>query len=640
MAQSVISILKTALSRWRWGVLATVAVTLLAMYPQFHLWSTRGENWNGSYAIGHPDEVSYLAYVNAIIDGRPRRNDPFTGRDDLPQAPQPESLFSIQFVPAYAIALPARFFGLKASGAFIALTLITAVTSSLIIFSLFVIITKDVSLSACGVLFVLCFGTLTAAQGVLRHILNLPYLIPLSVSNLFLPTSLYGLPFLRLYQPAAAFPLFFFFCILVWYVLTCRSKQASILLTLGAGLVLATLIFSYFFSWTTAAAWLICLAMLYLFARPDNWQSNLIKLGVIGSIGAAALLAYFLLISRRAESMDDAQALRTSRSLDLFRFPEVIALVILLLLVYLALRSRLSWKDPAALFPTSLTITPLIVFNQQVFTGHTLQPFHYEWFIANYLVLTALVLVASLWRRSQIQTTREKIKRQHFLWCALIAFCWGAGEVLLQVRINTTYRTLFDEVQLVGTKLRALADLESRDGRVSQGKALRPIVFSPQLQVADMLPAFAPQALLWAPRMLTFPGASLMENKERFFLQLYYSGYDEQDFRRELDRGDWSFYSGLFEYGRLSPVIDGTTNPITVEEIHQRLADYLSYSRSLTCTEAQSPALSYVVTSVNKEWDSSHLDLWYERTAGERVGNFMIYQVKPRAFCTSQAGLP
>ena len=38
-----------------------------------------------------------------------------------PDQPQPESLFSIQFVPAYLIAVPARLLGISSSTAFIAL---------------------------------------------------------------------------------------------------------------------------------------------------------------------------------------------------------------------------------------------------------------------------------------------------------------------------------------------------------------------------------------------------------------------------------------------------------------------------------------------------------------------------------------
>jgi hypothetical protein len=135
--------------RWRFGILAAIALALLALYPQFALHLERGRDWNGSYAYFSQDEIAYSAYVNALIDGRPRRNDPYTGRDDVPGAPpQPESLFSIQFLPAYLVALPARLFGLSAPTTFILLTAIIAFTAVLSLFWLLDTVTNNARLAA------------------------------------------------------------------------------------------------------------------------------------------------------------------------------------------------------------------------------------------------------------------------------------------------------------------------------------------------------------------------------------------------------------------------------------------------------------------------------------------------------------
>lgn len=55
--------------------------------------------------------MAYASYLKALIDGRPRKNDPYTGRDDSADHPQPESLFSIQFAGPYTIAILARISG-------------------------------------------------------------------------------------------------------------------------------------------------------------------------------------------------------------------------------------------------------------------------------------------------------------------------------------------------------------------------------------------------------------------------------------------------------------------------------------------------------------------------------------------------
>jgi hypothetical protein len=41
----------------------------------------------------------------------------------------------------------------------------------------------------------------------------------------------------------------------------------------------------------------------------------------------------------------------------------------------------------------------------------------------------------------------------------------------------------------------------------------------------------------------------------------------------------------------------------------------------------------YVVTKVEPEPDLSHVDLWYERDAGERVGIYNLYRVRLREEC-------
>ena len=72
--------------RWKWGLFAAIGMTLLALYPQINLWLARGREWNGAYVMVHQDEVAYSAYIQALIDGRPRRNNPYTGRDGIHRA--------------------------------------------------------------------------------------------------------------------------------------------------------------------------------------------------------------------------------------------------------------------------------------------------------------------------------------------------------------------------------------------------------------------------------------------------------------------------------------------------------------------------------------------------------------------------
>src|SRR5688572_31176408 len=116
--------------RWKFGVLAGLAVVAVTMIPQLRLWLDRGGEWHGAYAITDPDELVYSAYLNAIINGRPRRNDPFLATESA-AATGGETYFSIQFFPPYISALGGRLLGLTAPSIFILLTPLAAFASAL-----------------------------------------------------------------------------------------------------------------------------------------------------------------------------------------------------------------------------------------------------------------------------------------------------------------------------------------------------------------------------------------------------------------------------------------------------------------------------------------------------------------------------
>src|SRR6476646_890637 len=263
---------------WKWGAFAALAMTVLAIYPQINLWIARGKDWHGSYVLVQGDEIAYSAYINALIDGRPRVNDPFMGMDNVPAQPLPESLFSIQFIPAYAIAIPARAFHLSASTAFIFLIVICSVGASLSIFWLLNTIIGDARAAATGVAVVLCLGTLAAGQGEARV--------------MFLGQNVYDFfPYLRRYQPSFAFPIFFLFCAFVWRSLPHGNPRKEIRWAILSGLLFAVLVFSYFYLWTAALAWFACLVLLWPIIRTEDRRRVALAVTVIAAFAVPAIIA-------------------------------------------------------------------------------------------------------------------------------------------------------------------------------------------------------------------------------------------------------------------------------------------------------------------------------------------------------------
>lgn len=603
--------------RWRWGFVVAVAMALIALFPQIYFCVYRGDQWHGANAISHPDEVAYSTYLASVIRGNPRRFDPFTHRGSENDPNAPESLFSIQFVPPYALGLPAAWLGLRASHVFIILPPVCALATSLVLFWFFWLLTRNDRFSAGAVAIVLGFGAAIAGQGIVRHVLNLPYLIPQSISNAVAPASIYHLPFLRLYQPAVAFPLFFVFCGLVWKTLTGAKRSPGA--AAAAGLVLVLLIFSYFFLWTAAAAWLVALCGLVLIFDKAGRKRILVTGGIVLVLAVPALIPYFRMLSHRAATLDAAQALVSTHRPDLIRFPEVLALVVLAFLGFAARKRKSSVSDPLVRGAAAFAVTVFAIFNQQILTGRSLQPIHYQWFIGNYCALIALVLGVGIWLRND---ERRRFPNRKLAAIAAIALAWAFAEVWLAASVAFAYNRAIDEGKPVANRLAEI----SRSGQTDPAAT----VLVSDLRLADRFPTDAPQAILWSPHLLVFPGVGEVENRERFWRQLYYLGYDEKRFWAELDHPDWYFLTGLFPYNRLSPALSGSQAPITAADLREQLADYLQYAKTFDYDRAASPALSYVITQADKEPDYANLDRWYQRDNGEKIGGFVLYRVKLR----------
>lgn len=603
------------LSLWKWAALSAAAMALLALYPQINLLLGRGGHWQGSYVLVQGDEDAYSAYLNALIDGRPRRNDPHTGRDDLPEAPQPESLFSIQFIPAYVLALPAQVLHFSASTMFLLLIAVAAIATSLAIFWLLWSVIEDPRLAAAGVLFVLCLGTLVATQGEARAFLgNAP------MYSFF--------PFLRRYQPALPFPLFFVFCLVVWRAIKTETLRTAIGWSVAAGTLIAVLIFSYFYLWTAALAWIAGCTLIFLIWQQRELRRWLIICGIVFGSAAIALVPYFMLLRHRDPNMDKVQLLTLTHAPDLLRVCEVLGIASLIGL-FAGLRRGLIISDKQTLFIASLALMPLVVFNQQVLTGRSLQPLHYELFIANYVSLMALIMTAGvLFQRSG--EAAQKIPGRAIALVALAAFGWGIIESTGATRRDIKQAQIREDAMPVGAKLRELARTDGTLGPHHAGPNPRPVVFSSTLPLADCLPTVSGQASLWALHMDAFPGASQAERKERFYQYMYYSGIGDKELEKAILEGRFAIMSALFGVERVIPGLVPGEKPLTLDDMRMEWLGYSQYISNFSRERASKPSLSYVVVPTEAMPDLSNLDRWYERGAGIQAGLFTIYPVTLR----------
>ena len=600
---SYIAATSEQITKWKWGALAALVITLLSLYPQLHLWMQLGRNTEGVYASFDTDEVAYSAYLQALIDGRPRRNDPYTGVNDSRENPLSESLFSVQFVSPYLAAIPARLAGVSASTVFIILMPLVAALSALVLFWLLSSVTQDHRLAAVGVMVVLCLATLVSGQGPARH--------------LFKTNEAWGyLPFLRRYIPAIPFPFFMGMFAIVGSSLM-KVEKANIIRAMSAGLVVVLLIFSYFYLWTAALAWLACLTVLWVVARPARWQRTVRFLAIIWLITISALIPYFILLSHRATNTDQVQALVHTRTPDLFRPSEVLAFVLLAVGARLVFLKRVSLKEPRVLFLMSLLLVAPAVFNQQVITGVSLQPFHYEEFVTSYIVLIATIVGwRVLFRNPRLGefATSDRV----LFWIAIFCIAYGVNSA------SGVSRAAFSDNAQHDAVIPAAARLKQ------QYRDERDLVFVIDPQQADAFPTLSSWPVLWAVHIGVFPGSHPAEQKERFYQYLYYSGVSPQNLNELLTARNHLSFVALFGYEREIPLFANTFQPVTEQEINTEVRQYADYTASFNRTFAQRFQLTAAVLPADVDIGTSNLAKWYELNEGERAGGLTVYRLKLR----------
>lgn len=605
----------------RLGIIAAIFLAIFTLYPQIKMIYIRGGDWNGHYAYNDIDEVAYAAYLKALIDGRPRKNDPYSGRDDSPESPQPESLFSIQFAAPYTIAIPARLLGISVPWAMTISGAAAGFFSALLVFILLARLTADSWFAMAGSLTVFAGGALAAGEGAILELVFNGFSYPY-------------FPGFRRYIPAMAFPAFFALLLLLWKLLSIKPeneapsesdpragrsvRNSRILYSALAILSFGYTVFSYFYVWTTAAASLGSLFVVWIIVRPDGYSGDLKRFIALGVGFAAMILPYFYLLSQRAETIDDVQLLVETRAPDFARMPEYIGLFVLALLAWAATAGIIKIRDRAVLFAASLALTPLIIFNQQIVTGRSLQPIHYQVFIGNYVAMLSLVFaVGVFWRAWAAKGTR--FLRAVSATFAAAAIAWGFIECHYTVRVLDDSNTARDSALPVARVLEEMAG--------SDPEAHRRTVLAFDGIQADDLPGVAPQNVLWARHQHIFAGLSWQESKERYYQYLYYSNIDG-DGLDYLLKNDFVSMIALFGWGRHSDRLNSQYKPLTYGEVASEVRRYEAYIADFDRNRAANPLISYVILPADRRDLLKNVSKWYDLDEGRTIDDYVVFEAK------------
>jgi hypothetical protein len=399
----------------------------------------------------------------------------------------------------------------------------------------------------------------------------------------------------------------------MWRAFTRRAKPA-LLWSLAAGVAFGVLVYSYFYLWTAAGAWLFCLTALWVLARPAERSQVVVCISSFGAVAVIALLPFVYLLSLRGETTDVNQALVLTHAPDLFRVTELVSVFILAALAWQAHRGKISWKSPVVLFATSCAVVPFVVFNQQVITGHSLQSFHYEQFIINYQLLVSLVIMYKLiWSHLRIPPA---------LWVAFVVIM-GVTTGVKSFSATSELNRRCDEGISVFSRIEELRKRDQTQGAVLFDDAL----------LAASAPTSSTFAVLWSPHMYVFATTTATEELERFYQYVYYRGVDEQTFETMLlpiRGGSQNSFWTVFGLHRTNIKMTENFQPISTEAIHVEVESYSAYVKGFSLQQARRWPTSYVVLRNEASYDLSNLDRWYERDGGERIGGSVLYVVRLR----------
>jgi hypothetical protein len=313
---------------------------------------------------------------------------------------------------------------------------------------------------------------------------------------------------------------------------------------------------------------------------------------------------------------------------DLLRIPEIIGTLILVALIIGLRQGKISLHEPKVIFAASFALLPFLVFNQQVITGRSIQPFHYEVLIANYVVLLSLVLVVRLFH--------PEIRRRTVILIVSVCLLWAAIEVNLPFHTRHDLDVRNDEMIPVLLRLKEEAKYDGTwEGLRSYGRAPA-LVFSPLYAISGLLPTWAPQGSLLATGSSAFQSLYKAEPKQRLYAHFYYCRRDIEYVRALLnDRAEDPFgtyyaQSVIFGPERVRLFLDLDSQPIRQDEIEQEVSAYEAFAKSFSREKAVERPLTYAITLADNKFDFSNIDLWYERDGGERVGAYVLYRLRLR----------
>jgi hypothetical protein len=327
------------------------------------------------------------------------------------------------------------------------------------------------------------------------------------------------------------------------------------------------------------------------------------------------------MLSMRADTMDSVQLLVRSHAPDLTRMPFYVgtaAVVVALLFLLLRKSGPISYSF---VFAVATGIVPFVLFNQQVVTGLSLQPIHYQVFVGNYIAGVSAVFAVGL-LIGELETAARRNAGMALIAVAVLSIVWGFVECHYTVRV-------LDSANLARDRAFAVGKFLSQEALKSDNPFQQTVISFASIQ-GDDSPTIAPQNLLWTRHQHVFAGLSWQESKERFFTQIYYQGHSPEWLDTQLKGGNFVAMIALFGWGRHSDRLTTDSKPLSHAEIEAEVGKFRLFTENFGKHQASNPSLDYLVLPEKGSHELVNVDRWYERSLAGKTNGYEIFKLVPR----------
>ena len=376
---------------------AAFAVGLIYILP--HVFFIAADRYQGIPMMQTANEDEYLLRIREIMDGHWTLGSPvfYEYKDQLPLSPP---------VGEFFYAMPAMLFRISPVNVLIASRFYFPF---MLFFLVYFLIWKLTGQSPAAA------GKINAAAGALFVTLGYDLVDFRSIFGFIAGKSVLGRDFLiwsRPVNPILGAIFLFSFLILIWAIV--KNTNWPKLSIIFAGLFLALMMGSYFFSWGTALSVAGVLVLIYLFKKEYRIAKNLIFIVFLGFL--FALPYWYGALKAAASPWHQESVLRSG--LFLTHYPLFNKLLLAVLGFYAALffRFKDEFREKMSLrfadwhwFSLAFIFGGLLVYSQQIVTGRAVWPYHF----VQYTIPLAMAVFMVL-------TYRIFYEKNRYVWLAAI----------------------------------------------------------------------------------------------------------------------------------------------------------------------------------------------------------------------------